>query len=195
MVKMMFISAPIRSLLTRFIPWPFKRGRVRLPLASLLLLCLAAVPAGAEPCRLCSPGASGGDAIEAAPMRVEVEASLDFDRVLLVGDSGGTARIGADGSRSSSGAVAPLTGRAMVGRVVVQGEPNRSLLINLPKRIELVGWNGGRLTLTGVTSDLSPSPRLDGGGRLLFHFGGEVQVEGDAEGDYRGDVPITVEYL
>ena len=127
-------------------------------------------------------------------MRVEVEASLDFDRVLLTAGSGGTARIGPDGSRASSGAVAPLTGRAMVGRVVVQGEPNRSIRIDLPNRIELLGWQGGRLTLSGLTTDLDAWPRLDGRGQLVFHYGGEVLVEGDAEGEYRGDVPITVEY-
>lgn len=168
---------------------------MRLLLASLLLLSFRAVPVEAQSCRLCSPGASGTGIRDSIPVRIEVEASLDFDRVLLVAATGGTARIGADGNRSSSGAVAPPTARAMVGRVVVQGEPNRSVLIHLPKRIELLGWSGGRLTLTEVTTDLSSSPRLDGGGRLLFHFGGEVQVDGDAEGDYRGDVPITVEYL
>ncbi len=128
------------------------------------------------------------------PVRLEVETSLDFDRVVLVAGSGGTARIGADGSRTSSGAVAPLTGRAMVGRVVVQGEPNRSVRIDLPKRIELHGWHGSRLILSEVTTDLSSWPRLDASGRLTFHFGGEVLVGGDAEGDYRGDVPITIEY-
>lgn len=128
------------------------------------------------------------------PVRLEVETSLDFDRVVLVANSGGTARIGADGSRTTSGAVAPLTGRAMVGRVVVQGEPNRAIRINLPKWIELQGWHGSRLILAEVTTDLSSWPRLDGSGRLVFHFGGEVLVTRDAEGDYRGDVPITIEY-
>ncbi|CAA9519060.1 MAG: hypothetical protein AVDCRST_MAG31-1460 [uncultured Sphingomonas sp.] len=181
-------------MLTRLIPDPFKRGRVRVWLLPSLLVLAAARPAGAEPCRLCSADPGEPEARAAAPVRVEVEASLDFDRVLLTAGSGGTARIGADGTRTSSGAVAPLTGRAMVGRVVVQGEPNRSIRIDLPKRIELLGWHGGRLTLSAVTTDLSSWPRLDGSGRLTFQFGGEVRVEGDAEGDYRGDVPITVEY-
>jgi hypothetical protein len=127
-------------------------------------------------------------------VRVEVEASLDFDRVLLTAESGGAARIGADGTLATSGAVAPLTGRAMVGRVVIQGEPNRSIRIDLPNRIDLMGWHGGRLTLSGLTTDLGAWPRLDGRGQLVFHYGGEVVVEGDAEGEYRGDVPITVQY-
>lgn len=128
-------------------------------------------------------------------MKVEVETNLDFDRVLLTAESGGSARIGADGSRTSSGAVAPLTGRAMVGTVIIQGEPNRSVRVDLPSRIELLGLGGGRLILDHVTTDLPFAPKLDGSGRLVFRFGGEVSVRGDAEGDYRGDVPVTVEYF
>ena len=46
-----------------------------------------------------------------------------------------------------------------------------------------------------VTTDLPSLPRLDGSGRLTFRFGGRLHVRGDAEGDYYGDLPITVEYL
>jgi hypothetical protein len=128
-------------------------------------------------------------------MRIEVETSLDFDKLLLTNDSGGSARIGPDGSRTNSGAVAPLTGRSMMGTVVIRGEPNRSVRVDLPERIDLYSWSGARLTLDRVTSDLLPSPKLDANGRLTFHFGGEVIVGPNAEGDYRGDVPITVEYF
>ena len=128
-------------------------------------------------------------------MSLEVETTLDFDRVILVGESGGTARIGADGSRSSSGAVGALSGRTMVGTVVIRGEPGRQIRIDVPNRIDLFGLNGSRLTLLRVMTDLGPSPRLDATGRLTFHFGGELAISGSAEGDYRGDVPITVEYF
>jgi hypothetical protein len=130
-------------MLTWPIPALFKRWRVRVWFLSLLFLLAAASPAGAEPCRLCSGEPGGADKETIAPVRVEVEASLDFDRVLLTAESGGAARIGADGTLATSGAVAPLTGRAMVGRVVIQGEPNRSIRIDLPNRIDLMGWHGG----------------------------------------------------
>jgi hypothetical protein len=29
---------------------------------------------------------------------------------------------------------------------------------------------------------------------LSFRFGGRVRITGNADGDYRGDLPITVEY-
>ena len=38
-------------------------------------------------------------------------------------------------------------------------------------------------------------PRLDGDGRLSFRFGGVLQVSGDLDGEFRGDVPIDVDYL
>ena len=46
-----------------------------------------------------------------------------------------------------------------------------------------------------VTTDLPPLPRLDAAGNLSFRFGGRLFVTGDADGQFRGDLPITVEYL
>jgi hypothetical protein len=54
--------------------------------------------------------------------------------------------------------------------------------------------NGGRITLDNLVSDLPASPRLDSAGNLEFRFGGRVRITGDADGDYRGNLPITVEY-
>jgi hypothetical protein len=30
---------------------------------------------------------------------------------------------------------------------------------------------------------------------LTFRFGGRIRISGDAEGDYRGNLPIAAEYL
>ncbi|WP_169738080.1 DUF4402 domain-containing protein [Sphingomonas astaxanthinifaciens] len=150
----------------------------------------------AAPCRLCGEGDTLTAPDEkAGPVALEVQTSLDFDRVILTGTAGGTAHVGPDGSRSTSGALAPMTGRAMNGDVVIRGEPNRQVRVELPRRIELYGFSGGMLTITAITSDLPAFPRLDAEGRLRIRFGGELYVSGDAEGTYRGDVPITVDYL
>ena len=53
---------------------------------------------------------------------------------------------------------------------------------------------GGEILLEEVTSDLPAAPRLDGAGRLSFRIGGRLHVRGDAEGQYRGDLPVLVEY-
>jgi hypothetical protein len=83
----------------------------------------------------------------------------------------------------------------MVGTVLVHGDPGRSVRVDLPRRIELYSIGGGRMTLDDVGSDLSATPRLDAAGNLSFRFGGRLLVSGDADGQYRGDLPITVEYL
>jgi hypothetical protein len=84
--------------------------------------------------------------------------------------------------------------RAMVGAVQVHGEANRAVRVELPHRIELYAIGGGRITLDDIAIDLSPSPHLDAAGNLNFRFGGRIVVTGDADGPYRGDLPITVEY-
>lgn len=84
--------------------------------------------------------------------------------------------------------------RAMVGSVLVHGEPNRAVRVDLPRRIDLFSVGGGRLTLDDVSTDLSSTPHLDAAGNLSFRFGGKLIISGDADGPYRGDLPITVEY-
>ena len=121
--------------------------------------------------------------------------SLDFDRLVLTGSGGGTALLGADGRRSTSGDLAGLSGRAMAGSAVIRGEPDRLIRIAMPKRIELHGMTGGRIRIERLETDVPPVARLSPAGRLEFRFGGELWIEGDLEGDFRGQVPITVEYL
>jgi hypothetical protein len=67
--------------------------------------------------------------------------------------------------------------------------------VELPQRIVLTSTSGGQIVFEDVTSDLPALPRLDSAGRLSFHFGGRLTIRGDADGQYRGDLPITVEYL
>ena len=83
----------------------------------------------------------------------------------------------------------------MVGSVVVRGQPGRLVRVNLPASIALYGRTGGSIRLDSLVTDLPSQPRLDSQGSLAFRFGGELHVEGDAAGEYRGDVPITVDYL
>ena len=128
-------------------------------------------------------------------MELDVDARLDFDRLILHGDGEGRAELGADGSRLVSGSVAAITARAMAGEVSIRGEPGRQLRIELPRDIELQGFNGGSIRLESIKSDLPPVPRLDANGRLSFRFGGTVRVQGNSDGEFRGDVRVRVEYF
>lgn len=174
-------------------------GRSLALLSCAALLCGAlAMPAAAPAqCRLCkAPTTEAIGEAARGVVRIEVQARLDFDQLVLM-DSAvpGVARLLPDGTASVSGSLGLVSGRAMVGSVIVRGEPGRLVRIGLPSAIALYGRSGGSIRLESLISDLPAQPRLDSQGALSFRFGGELHVQGDASGDYRGDVPITVDYL
>jgi len=166
---------------------------------ALMLAALAATVATSWPaagqCRLCSaPVTTRDDNAPKQDVQIEVESSINFDRLILVGEGDGAAVIRPDGSRAAEGAVSDVGPRAMVGTATVRGEPGRAVRVELPQRIELYSLSGGRISFDQVVSDLPSLPRLDSAGNLSFRFGGRIRITGDAGGDYRGDLPITVEY-
>ncbi|MBU0824201.1 MAG: DUF4402 domain-containing protein, partial [Alphaproteobacteria bacterium] len=60
--------------------------------------------------------------------------------------------------------------------------------------VDLEGGHGRTARVTDLVTDLSAAPRLGPDGRLQFRFGGRLQVAGADDGDYRGRIPVTVEY-
>ena len=168
---------------------------LRLSIAAALPALAGSVPAAAQ-CRLCdTPTTARDEAAAGQDIRLEIETSLNFDRLILFGSGAGTALIRPDGSTSAQGAVTDVGPRAMVGTAVVHGQPGRAVRIELPRRILLHSISGGEISFDDVVSDLPSVPRLDDAGSLTFRFGGRLTVTGDADGEYRGDLPITVEYL
>jgi len=170
--------------------------------AFFLTMTLAAAVSATVPmraaaqCRLCdSPTTQvDGSAID-GPVSLRIEASLDFDQLILLGSGEGSAQLRPDGSSQVHGAISAMSSRAMVGSATVRGEPGRAVRIDLPKQIELYSLSGGRLSLDEIVSDLPSPAKLDSSGSLQFRFGGRIRLTGDAEGAYRGDMPITAEYL
>jgi hypothetical protein len=166
---------------------------VRIALVTVLALS-AATPAEAQ-CRLCStPVTTHSEDAPATKVTVEIETSLNFDRLVVLGAGTGSAELRPDGSRSAQGTVADIGPRAMVGTAILHGEPGRFVRVDLPSRIELYSLSGGQIAFDEVSSDLPAMPRLDPSGSLTFRFGGRIRISGDADGDYRGDLPITAEY-
>jgi hypothetical protein len=166
---------------------------VRLTFAALLTL-IPGLPVQAQ-CRLCStPVTSRTDEQSNENVTVEIEAGLSFDRLIVLGSGTGSAEIRADGSRSTQGAVTDIGPRAMVGTAILHGQPGRFVRVDLPSRIELYSLAGGEIAFDEVTSDLPAMPRLDSTGVLVFRFGGRIRITGDADGDYRGELPIRAEY-
>ena len=163
--------------------------------AAAAALAVAEAPARAQ-CRLCDkPTTQAGAEAAEDSVSLEIEAGLDFDRLIVLGPGEGTATLRPDGSRQVSGTIESIGGRAMVGEARVSGEPGRAVRIDLPLSIQLYSTAGRRLAISDIVTDLPALPRLDSAGHLKFRFGGRIEVSGEVEGDYRGDLPITVEYL
>jgi Domain of unknown function (DUF4402) len=166
---------------------------------ALLLAAVGASVVGSSAahgqCRLCdTPTTTLSRSTDSDGIALEVETTLDFDRLVIAGQGQGAAVIRPDGSKTAEGALSRISARAMVGSATVHGAPDRIVRVELPRRIDLYSIGGGRIALDDVVSDLPSLPKLDSAGNLKFRFGGRVRIDGDADGEYRGDLPITVEY-
>ena len=166
-------------------------------LAAVRLVAPAPLVAQAIDCRLCSaPPAGSVMAVETptTPLRIELETRLDFDRLVFDGDGDATVTLNPDGSAQITGG-SGTSSRVMPGSVVVRGEPGRMVRVDLPRSIVMTGANGGQVRIDEVHSDLPSLPRIDANGNLAFRFGGKVHVSGQADGAFRGDFAITVDYM
>ncbi|WP_439567214.1 DUF4402 domain-containing protein [Sphingopyxis sp.] len=168
--------------------------KLRLVLAGAL--AFASTPSAAAQCLLCAPEKPDKAAAREAamPLRVEVETRLDMGRI-AVGAMGGEVAVDpVSGARRLSGDVVDLGGFALTGTVTVRGEPGAEVRVIMPASIDLEGGHGRSARVTGLATDLSAAPRLGPDGRLVFRFGGRLQIAGADDGDYRGRIPVTVEY-
>lgn len=171
-----------------------KAGRRFVALAFAATFC---GPASAtETCMLCPAKAGSLYEEPATPLSVEIETTLDFDRVALSGPGGGMVAIDPiSGRRSVSGELVELGGMAIQGTATVRGEPGRAVRIQLPAAVTLHSGEGGSAELSDIEADLPRGgARLGRDGTLRFSFGGRLSVKGDASGDYRGRIPLVVDY-
>lgn len=171
-----------------------------LPIPAALAAMGLAVPGAAQdaavPCALCAPSqTSPVEDAPKTPLTVQVDTSLQFDRLIIASAGSGRAEIWPDGTGRTSGSIASMGARTMVGEVTVRGEPNRYVRVTLPAGITLMGLSGGAIRVAAIKSDLTAMPKLDSEGRLTFRFGGVVEVDGDFDGEFRGDLPIDVDYF
>lgn len=160
---------------------------------SLAAGALFAAPASAQ-CRLCS--SAGAPEPTLAPLTVEVDASLDFSRIgLASANQGGTVTIDADtGQRTISGLLVDLGGMPVQGDVTIRGAPNQRVAVDFPTDVVLTSADGATLRLRNFGTSLKNNPRIGSDGTLRFTFGAELSVDGLSDGDFRGSIPITVDY-
>lgn len=165
---------------------------------TLALGLFALSSAAGGQCRLCekpTTSQSSPDATNSGDVEVQIETALNFDRLILSGSGPGAVTIRPDGSSGVEGSILEAGPRAMVGTVLVHGQANRTLHVEMPRRIELFSVSGGRMTLDDITSDLPAIPRLDAAGNLRFRFGGRLILSGNSDGPFRGDLSISVDYM
>lgn len=164
---------------------------------ALLFAPLGALPGpAAAQCAMCriTPGdATAGE--EPAPLEIEMETTLDFDRIIIDGNGGGTVRLMPDGTSDSSGDVEQFSGRIRIGRVVIHGEPGRAIQVDFPKSLELTGMKGTTIRVSALITNLPQSPTLDSSGQLAVDFGGELTIDGSSDGDFRGNLLVRADYL
>lgn len=163
-------------------------------LTPALVFLLAAPAASQDSCRLCygDPSTKPGE----RPLNIEIYADLNFARLALTDRDGGNAEVDAStGSKRTGGGVVNLGGMAVTGRGRVTGEPGREVRITLPQTVPMTAADGAAAELTGFTTDLAGRPTLDGNGELTFSFGARLVLRGGGQGgNYRGRIPISVDY-
>jgi hypothetical protein len=189
--------------LTLFSPLADRKGRMGTFAPHYAMsVAVAIVTAGISPaptaaqCGFC--GITPGDSVssaESAPIELQLETTLDFDRIIVDGNGGGAVRLLPDGSSDFSGSVQSVSGRARIGRVVIHGEPNRAISVSFPRTLELIGMKGTVIAVSALVTNLPDSPTLDSSGQLIVDFGGQLDVRGDADGEFRGNLMVRADYL
>jgi hypothetical protein len=156
-------------------------------------LALPAAASAAPSCQLCAPGPAAPVTTLRA-LSVTIDAALDFSTAVYTNrDSGSIAIEARTGRRQMIGLVA-LGGPSLVGTVTVTGQPFAPVTVDLPRAVVLTSNLGGTADVTEIRSDLPPHPVIGADGRLVFTFGGRLTVRNGVDGDFRGRIPVTVDY-
>lgn len=165
----------------------------------LLLAALLGAPATASAqCRLCAKTDSNapaaiGDSL--FPITVTVETELDFSRMIIATAAAGAATVDAQtGARTVSGGLEALGGIPMRGTIRIAGRPLRRVRVTLPATVVLTEPGGGSAELVNLRTDVSGNPLLGLLGTAELRFGGTLRVGAGQAGDFRGRIPIEVDY-
>lgn len=166
----------------------------RLGLTLCLAMFAAVTPARAADDAACKLCMQAQEQTAKAPLLIEIDKGIDFSRYAQVGGGGSAAIDPQTGTRTVSGGLMSLGGFAYQGHATVTGAPNAYVRIEMPGSVTLYSASGAQVELSDFRTDLPASPMLDGSGRLEFDFGARMETRQGGGGNFRGRIPIRIEY-
>jgi hypothetical protein len=130
------------------------------------------------------------------PLRIEIESGIDFSRSALRGKIDGDALIDPHtGEKVVGPNMIDLGGLSYQGRARVTGKPLQPVRIDLPASVTLRSAKGAKAELSDFTTDIPGVAVLDANGELTFRFGARITTIEARGGNFRGRIPIRVEYF
>jgi len=161
--------------------------------ASIAAILPGPAAAGEVECKLCVEARK--EAQERTPLEIRIESGISFSSMALLSRGDGEAEIDpVTGQKRTSNNLIDLGGSPFSGRATVTGEPLQPVRIDLPRSVTLHSPSGATAELTDFVTDLPELPMLDASGSLEFSFGGRFRTQGGEAGNFRGRIPIRVDY-
>jgi len=129
------------------------------------------------------------------PLAITIESGLQVGRLALTGKQDGTAAIDPQtGAKEMVANMVDLGGATFQGKATVTGQPLKPVRIELPQMVVLRSPSGAEAQLTNFRTDLPQVAMLDAHGSLEFNFGATITTKNAQGGDFRGRIPIRVDY-
>jgi hypothetical protein len=129
------------------------------------------------------------------PLSITIESALQVGRLGLTGKQDGTAVIDPQTGTKEVGAnMVDLGGLTFQGKATITGQPLKPVRIELPQTVLLRSPSGAEAELSDFRTNLPGVALLDANGVLEFSFGATITSKGAQGGEFRGRIPIRVEY-
>jgi hypothetical protein len=129
------------------------------------------------------------------PLSITIESGINVGRVGLKGREDGNAQIDAQtGAKQVGPGMVDLGGLSFQGKATITGKPLRPVRIELPQTVTLYSPSGAEAELSDFCTDLAGVAMLDEQGQLQFNFGATITSKNGQGGNFRGRIPIRVEY-
>jgi len=154
----------------------------------------AAAPSAAVGGCCADPLATFGPNGERA-LSITIDSGISVGRLGLQGRKDGDAEIDPQTGAKRIGAnMVDLGGLTYQGKATITGQPLKPVRIELPQTVTLFSPTGAEAELRDFRTDLPGVAMLDASGRLQFNFGATITSKGGQGGNFRGRIPIRVEY-